>query len=140
MPRATAQWKGDNAREIEHLLRRHVAHAEKAGDLCRITGANKLDITLNLGDRVVVDGDRLGVFRQTTQTRPDPEVLWTGINMADVAKFLIGYDVRVEVIGDTIFIHDARGHEKSLALKRGDKLIERSGMLIHSRGGKDHRV
>lgn len=140
MPRATVEWKGDNVKEIERVLRNHVVRAEKAGDRCVITGADELNLVLNLGDRIAVEGDRLGIFRKTPEAAPDPEVIWTGTNVDTMARFLQGYAIRVELIQDMLFIHDLNGKEKPARLNPGDKLIERGGMLIVSKAGKDHRA
>lgn len=137
--RRTVEWTGDNVVEIERLLTDHVVRAEKAGDQCHIQGADELSLTLNLGDRIAVEGDRLGIFRKDA-VRPDPEVTWTGTNVEEMARFLSGYEVRVELIADVLCIHDARGQEKVAIVNRGDKLIERGGMLIVSKAGKDHRA
>lgn len=140
MSRATVEWKGDNLKEIEHVLRRHVVHAEKEGTRCLITGADEMNLSLELGDRIAVEGDKLGIFRRNPVNQPDPEVIWTGSNVEQMARFLQGYEVRVELIADVLCIHDANGREKPAILNRGDKLIERGGMLIVSKAGKDHRA
>jgi len=138
--RRTVEWKGDNVKEIERVLRHHVVRAEKAGECCVLTGADKLNLVLNLGDRIAVDGDRLGIFRRASPTTVDPEVIWTGTNVETMARFLQGYAIRVELLQDMLFIHDVNGKEKPARLSPGDKLIERGGMLIVSKAGKDHRA
>jgi hypothetical protein len=136
--RPTAQWNGDNAQEIEHLLRHHVARADKDGDCCHIIGLQGLDIRLNPGDRLVVEGDRLGVLR-TAITAPDPTITWEGANVPEIARFLSTFKVRLDVIGNTLFIY-GEGENAPAVLNRGDRLIQRQGMIVVSKAGKEHRA
>lgn len=136
--RPTAEWTGDNATEIERLLRHHVARADKDGDRCRIRGIDGLDITLNLGDRIVIEGDRLGVLR-TVKVGADPTITWNGLNLGEVAKFLNTFQVRLDVIGVSLFIY-GKGEPQPAVLQPGDRLIERKGMIVVSKAGKDHRA
>lgn len=139
MSRATVEWKGDNTAEVESLLQRHVARADREGDLCHIRGIDGLDLMLQPGDHLTVEGDRLGVFRQG-KPAPEPEVTWTGINMAEVAQFIHRFHVeRVEVVGNDLMLY-APGDIRPTVATRGDKLIERGGWLVVSKAGKDHRV
>lgn len=136
---ATVEWKGDNELEIESLLQKHVARADKEGDLCHIRGLDGLDLTLKPGDHITVEGDRLGVFRQGTPA-PEPTVTWKGTNMAEVAQFIAGFRVtRVEVVGDTLMLY-ALGDPRPSVVNRGDMLIGRGGWLVVSKAGKDHRA
>jgi hypothetical protein len=136
--RPTAQWKGDNASEIEHLLREHVARADKEGDLCRIRGIDGLNISLNLGDRLVVEGDRLGVLR-TVKAAADPTITWDATNLAAIAQFLRAYKVRFDVVFETLFIY-GEGESQPAVLNKGDRLIERKGIIVVSKAGKGHRI
>jgi hypothetical protein len=138
MSNPTAQWRGDNLAEIQTLLRRHDAVAEKYGDQVLITGEG-LALTLNLGDQVVVSGDQLGVIRPATKT-PDPEVTWTGDNVFEMSRFLSDFEVRCELFGRTLFIHDLQGREKPARLDPGDKIISRNGTPVVSKAGQHHRL
>jgi hypothetical protein len=139
MSQPTVQWTGDNTVEIENLLSKHVARADKEGDLCHIRGLDGLDLTLSPGDHLTVEGDRLGVFRQGTPA-PELTVTWTGTNMAEVAQFIAGFHVtRVEVVGDTLMLY-ADGDPRPTVANRGDRLISRGGWLVVSKAGKDHRA
>lgn len=139
MTRQSLEWTGDNTTEVEALLRQHVARADREGDLCRIRGIDGLDLTLSPGDHIVVEGDRLGVFRQG-KPAPEPMVEWTGINMMAIAEFIAGFHVHhVEVVGNTLMVY-AVGDSSPTAVKPGDRLISRGGWLVVSRAGQDHRV
>lgn len=135
-PNPTVQWQGDNAAQVEHLLRHHAARADKEGDRLHIIGLAGLDLMLELGDSVVVEGDRLGVMRKQ-QGSVDIEVTWTGGNLAAIAKFLEGWQVRPDVVGADLFLYADGGY---LILSRGDKLILRNGKIVISKAGKDHRA
>lgn len=136
--RPTVQWRGDNAAEVEHLLRNHLARADKHGDKLHVMGLGGLDITLELGDSVVIEDDRLGVMRRQPQEGPEQWVTWDGNNLGKVAQFLIGWDVRPDVVGADLFLYAKTGGY--LVLKRGDRLVKRHGEIVISKGGKDHRV
>lgn len=138
MSNPTAQWTGNNIVEIQQLLRFHDAIALKDGDRCYIS-AEGLNITLNPGDRLIREGDRLGVLRPATAA-PDPEITWTGNNVEPMAQFLGGFEIRVELFGNTLFIHDLHGREKPARVNPGDKLIKHGGRVIVSKAGKDHRI
>jgi hypothetical protein len=134
--RPTAQWKGDNAQEIEHLLRDFVVRADCDGDRCRLIGLKGLNILLEPGDSVIVEGSRLGVLRQSRHT-PNPEVTWEGSNLEAVAAFLERWKVRLEVVGVGLFLYS--GREPPIVLALGDKLIQRHGRIVVSKAGKDHQ-
>lgn len=137
--RQVIEWTGDNAQEIESLLREHVARADKEGDLCHLRGLNGLDLTLTPGDHLTIEGDRLGIFRQG-KPAPEPTVTWTGINMAEIAQFISGFHVsKVEVVGNSLMLY-AIGDERPSVVDRGDMLINRGGWLVVSKAGKDHRA
>lgn len=138
MAQPTARWEGDNLREIEVLLRLHDAKAYAHGETLHISGQG-IYITLSPGDSLIREGDRLGVLRRVVDAS-DPEIIWTGVNVTDMARFLSGYEIRVELFGNTMFIHDLQGREKPARLEPGDKLIERGGQLIVSKAGRDHRI
>lgn len=136
MANPTAQWNGDNLAELQHLLRLHDATAAKYGDQVLITGEG-LAVTLNLGDQVVISGDQIGVIRPATKT-PDPEVTWDGNNVFEMSRFLSAFEVRCELKGRTLFIHDLRGIEKPARIEPGDKVISRNGTPVVSKAGKHH--
>jgi hypothetical protein len=136
--RPTVQWNGENAEQIEHLLRNHVARADKEGDRCRIRGIDGLNITLGLGDRLVIEGDRLGVLRSAKATA-DPTITWDATNLAAIVQFLAAYKVRFDVVFETLFIY-GEGETQPAVLNKGDRLIERKGVVIVSKAGKDHRA
>lgn len=138
MAQPTARWEGDNLREINHLLRLHDATAYAHGETLHISGKG-IYITLSPGDSLIRDGDRLGVLRRPVEAA-DPEITWTGMNVGPMAEFLSGYQIRVELFGNTIFIHDLNGREKPVRIEPGDKLIERGGQLIVSKAGRDHQI
>lgn len=138
MSRATVEWKGDNEQEIERLLREHLARADRECDQCRIRGIDGLNITLNPGDRIMVEGDRLGVLREVNGAA-DPTITWDGRSLPAMVKFLATYKVRLDVIDVTLFIY-GEGEPQPAVLQPGDRLIERRGMIVVSKAGKDHRV
>ncbi len=135
-PQPTVQWQGDNAAEVENLLRHHAARADQEGDRLHIMGLAGLDLMLEIGDSVIVEGDRLGVLRKQ-QGSVDIDVTWTGGNLAAIVKFMEGWNVRPDVVGADLFLHADGGY---LILNRGDKLILRSGKIVISKVGKDHRA
>lgn len=138
MANPTVQWKGDNLSEVEHLLRDHEASATKLGEVCYIMGEG-LSIKLEPGDRIILDGDQLGVSRPAMKL-PDPEVTWTGNNVYEMSRFLSDFQVGCELRGNTLYIHDLRGREKPARLDPGDKLINRNGTPVVSKAGRDHRI
>lgn len=62
-------WRGDNPGDVDMLLRNHVAEGYKQGEEMRIIGLGGLDILLNPGDKLIREGDRLGVLR------PPPQII-----------------------------------------------------------------
>jgi hypothetical protein len=136
--RASVEWNGENAAEIEGLLRLHVARADKEGDQCCIRGIDGMSIVLDLGDRVMIEGDRLGVLRKAVATA-EPTIVWTGANLGDIANFLKAYRVRLDVIGQTLFIY-GEGEPQPATLNRGDRLIERGHEITVRKVGRDHRA
>lgn len=85
MANPTVQWNGDNLPEVERLLRLHEASAFKHGDQLHILGEG-LSILLNLGDQLIIDGDRLGVLRPPTKAA-NPEITWDGNNVFEMSRF-----------------------------------------------------
>ncbi len=138
MANPTVQWKGDNLPEVQNLLRDHEAHATKLGEVCYIT-AEGLNIKLDPGDQIIRSGDQLGVIRPVTKA-PDPEITWDGNNVFEMSRFLCEHQVRCELRGYTLYIHDLRGIEQPAGLEPGDKIINRNGMLVVSKAGRDHRL
>ena len=138
MPNPTVQWKGDNLAQVQNLLRLHEATASKQGDLLMVV-AEGLALTLNLGDQLVINGDQLGVIRPASKL-PDPEITWDGMNVIEMSRFLSGWDVRCELRGNTLYIHDTKGRDKPAVLNPGDKLINRNGTPVLSKAGRDHRI
>lgn len=136
--RPTVQWKGDNAPEIEKLLNAFVVRADKDGNRCRLIGLKGLNIVLEPGDSVTIEGLRLGVLRSSRKSAPDPEITWEGGNLAAVAEFLKTFKVRLDVVGVGLFLYSNR--EPPIVLAPGDKLIKRHGQIVVSKAGKDHRA
>ncbi len=63
MTHPNVQWKLDNIAEIEALLDEHITQVEKNGDQLRIRGPDGLEIVLNPGDCLLLDGDKIGTVR-----------------------------------------------------------------------------
>lgn len=132
----TLQWNGDNLLEVENLLDSHVTKASASNGALRLIGMGGLDITLSTGDTLIVDGDRLGVIRESRKSEKGQSfVIWKGANIEEFASFLKYYKVRMAVAGDHLLVY---GGTKPLILKRGDRLINREGQIIVSVAGKDH--
>jgi hypothetical protein len=137
--RQSVQWQGDNADQIERLLREHVARADKEGDQCRIRGVDGLNIVLELGDRITIDGDRLGVLRKAVADA-EPMVVWTGTNLREIAEFLKTFQVRLDVVGQTLFVYEIFNAQPAVLLQPGDRMIDRANQIIVRKAGKDHRA
>lgn len=131
----TLQWRGDNLREVDALLDKHVTHSSQKGGKLRLIGMGGLDITLQLGDTLIVDGDRLGIVRHNSGVSDKPFVIWDGKNLEAFAAFLQGYKVQMAIAGDSLLIH---GGTNPIILNRGDRLLKRDGQIVVSIRGKDH--
>lgn len=134
------QWKGDNVAEIERFLGNHLARADREGDSLKVVGIG-VNMEVNLGDSLLLDGDSLGVRRANDFTKRQKEtwVTWQGNNLDKVASFLKNYKVRLEVQGTKLGLF---GDDRPLPwfiLKRGDRLVNRGGEIIVSVAGQDHR-
>ncbi len=138
MANPTVKWTGDNLKDVERLLRRHDAQAYKHGDVLHITGEG-LYISLSLGDQLILDGERLGVIRPATKVA-ETEIIWDGNNVFEMSRFLSPFNVRCELIGRTLLVHDMTRGEEPARLEPGDKLIERGSMIVLSKAGKDHLI
>jgi hypothetical protein len=62
------QWKPegdltDNQNEVEELLANHHTRCKRVGDVLLLQAWGGMDETLNPGDCLVLDGDRLGIVR-----------------------------------------------------------------------------
>jgi len=126
-----AQWKGDNLPEIENLLGQHLARARKEGDKLHLTGLG-LDTTAELGDTIMVDGDRLGILRAATSTPTKEEFLtWEGGNVPQFEAFLKGQGLTFVVTGRNLEAY--AGLQRVLLLQKGDRIIKRDGQIIVSR-------
>ena len=133
------QWDGDNVAEIERFLSAHLARADKHGDKLRLIGIG-LNVELNLGDSLMLDGDRLGIVRAGAKAPADlyPElVVWAGDNLPAVEAFLKPYGVTLLVEGERLSIYG--GFQHIATLNRGDRVERKSGQMVVSRIGKDHR-
>lgn len=135
----TVQWTGDNEREIEHLLRDFVVRADRDGDRCRVIGLKGLNLMLEPGDSLILEGERVGVLRATRAEAAEPCMMWKGDNPREAAEFLKAYKVRVDIVGADLFLYGGN-NPKPIVLHRGDCLIERHNRIIISKAGKDHRV
>lgn len=130
------QWTGDNLGDVESLLDAHVAHASSAGGKLRIIGIGlALDVTLELGDTLIVDQDRLGIVRYSSGVTDKQFVVWSGDNLEEFTQFLQAFKVRMAVAGDALLIH---GGTNPIILSRGDRLVKRDGQIVVSIRGKDH--
>lgn len=136
----TIQWTGDNEQVIDDLLgREHMVRADKHADKLHVHGIG-LDIMLELGDSLILDGDRLGVNRAPRANPLEQSfVTWTGSNMQEIVDFLAAYDVEIQVHGEGLYIK-ALNSPIVLGLGRGDRLVKRHGKIIVSIAGKDHRM
>ncbi len=136
----TVQWTGDNAREIEHLLRQFVVRADLEGEKCRVIGLRGLNLLLEPGDSLILEGERVGVIRASRESAlAEPCLMWKGDNLREAAEFLKAYKVRPDVVGTDLFLYGGND-PKPIVLHRGDCLIERHNRIIISKAGKDHRV
>jgi hypothetical protein len=135
MTHPTAIWNGDNAAEIERLLSNHLARADKHGDKLTLIGIG-LNVELNLGDTVLLDGDRLGIVRAGAGVAED-FVTWKGDNLPAIGEFVAPYGAWVLVEGERVSIY--LGSQHIAALNRGDRIERKNGQMIVSRAGKDHR-
>jgi hypothetical protein len=135
MGRPTVQWTGENAAEIESLLTSHLVRADKHGDKLTLIGIG-LNVELNLGDTVLLDGDRLGIVRAGVGI-PEDFVTWAGDNLPAVEAFLQPYGVSLLVEGERLSIYG--GFQHIATLNRGDRVERKSGQMVVSRVGKDHR-
>jgi hypothetical protein len=135
MPSPTIRWNGDNAAEVERLLSNHLARADKHGDKLQLIGIG-LNVELNLGDTLVLDGDRLGIVRANAGAVQD-FVTWTGANLPAFEEFLKPYGVNLLVEGERLSIYG--GFQHIATLNRGDRVERKNGQIIVSRAGKDHR-
>jgi len=66
------QWQLDNLDDLKDFLKDHVAEWETDGSALRIRGPDGLEIILNPGDCLLLDGDRLGVVRVPSEDRRSP--------------------------------------------------------------------
>jgi len=57
------QWKVDNIEQIEKLLEQHETRVKQIDDNLLIQGWGGLNIMLEPGDCLMLDGDRLGIVR-----------------------------------------------------------------------------
>lgn len=133
----TVQWNGENQTQIDRLLAGHQARADKKADKLHIVGIG-LNVTLELGDSVVVKDDRLGIQRHSVKTGPDPFVTWDGNNLPKLQRFLKAYAVRFEVVGNKLLLHGDTTGTPWFVLSYGDRLIKRDGQIIVSKLGKTH--
>ena len=127
------QWRGDNAQEADQLLSAHLARADKDGSKLRVVGLN-VNVELELGDSLIVDGDRLGILRASTE-KPTAEtwVTWQGNNLQKAKDFLKAYQVRLEQDGRRLRLYGDRSQTPWFVLDLGDRLIKRDGQIIVSK-------
>lgn len=134
-----AQWRGDNVQEVERLLGNHLARAAKAGDKLKVTGIG-IDLELSLGDTVTVDEDRLGIIRhQTEKPLKETWVTWQGNNLHKCESFLKQYKVRLKADSNKLKLYGDDTLMPWFILQLGDRLVNRDGLIIISKVGKDHR-
>ena len=133
------QWRGDNLGDIDRLLAHHHATAHvQTGQKLLIRGADGLSLEIDIGDSIILEGDRLGIDRVTIAVKTE-SITWTGDNVQDIAEFVRNHEVSPRVIGSGLQLL-CEG-EEPVHLRRGDKLEIRGGrFLCVSRGGQDHRV
>lgn len=131
-------WDGDNAAEIEGMLNRHLVRTDKDGDKLALIGIG-LNVSLDLGDTVLLDGDRLGIVRAGSGVSDlYPEmVVWAGNNLPAFEEFLKPYGVNLLVEGERLSIYG--GFQHIATLNRGDRVERKNGQMVVSRVGKDHR-
>jgi len=128
------QWRGDNAHEADRLVSHlHQARADKDGSKLRVVGLG-LNVELDLGDSLILDGDRLGILRASTE-KPTAEtwITWQGNNREKVATFLKAYQVRLEQDGRRLKLYGDRTPVPWFTLDLGDRLIKRDGQIIVSK-------
>ncbi len=134
----TVQWTGDNALECDRLLRNHQARADKKADKLHIVGLG-LNVTLELGDSLIVKDDRLGVQRKVkAESEVETWVTWEGNNLPKLKAFLSQYEVRLEVIGARLLLHGDTSGLPWFELNYGDRLVKRDGHIVVSKLGKTH--
>ena len=131
----TIQWAGDNLPEVESALGDYVTNTTVGGGILRIIGIGGLDLTIQLGDILIVEDGRIGIIRESSKPQAEEHVTWKGSNIEDFARFLSGYKVNMAVAGDALLIH---GGSKPIILSRGDRLLTRNGQVVVSIKGKDH--
>jgi hypothetical protein len=138
MRRRVVQWQGDNAEEAERLLSNHLARADKHGDKLHLIGLG-INVELNLGDSLILDGDRIGIQRAATKEPLVEEfVTWTG-DLPAVERFLKRYVVRLEVRGTLLALFGDDSGIPWFVLSQGDRLVKRDGQIIISKLGNHHR-
>lgn len=132
----SVQWMGNNQKSIDALLSNHMAATElQIGHKLRIHGLG-LETIIDLGDFVIVDGDRIGIRRAPVAS--DEFVTWTGKNLESVKSFTEGAGVRFEVHDERL---DVMGGENLIAsLSRGDRITKQNGNMTVTRAGEHHRI
>ena len=71
MAQPNAQWKINNQPELEKILTDFAVQFERSGDHLLITGPMGLEIELEPGDGVIIDGERIGVVRVPKQVKTE---------------------------------------------------------------------
>ncbi len=66
-----AQWKLNNQAEIEKLFPDFVVQFERSGDHLLLTGPMGMEIELEPGDCLMVDGERVGVVRVPVEAKAE---------------------------------------------------------------------
>jgi len=128
-------WDGDNIKLIEQFLEKHLVRADKHGDKLHLIGIG-LNVELSLGDRIMLDGDRLGIVRAGGLVPPDV-LTWDGTNVPAFNEFLAHAGVWLLVEGEYLTIY--AGPNPIATLNRGDRLEKREGQIVVLRAGKDFR-
>ena len=128
-------WDGDNAQLFEQFLSQHLVRADKHGDKLHLIGIG-LNVELALGDRIMLDGDRLGIVRAGGLMPPDV-LVWDGTNVPAFNEFLS--HAGVWLLGEGEYLTIYAGSQPMATLNRGDRLEKREGQIAVSRAGKDHR-
>lgn len=129
------QWTGDNLQEVNDLLDDFAISTGVAGGVLRLLGIGGLELTVQLGETLLLDGSSLGIIRNSISKPGDAFVIWKGSNLEEFAQFLKNYKVRMAVAGNALLIH---GGHKPLILSQGDRLYNREGQIVVSIKGKDH--
>lgn len=131
-------WTGDNTPEVNQLLESHAVRTEPDGNYLHLLGIG-LNTHISIGDTILIEGERLGIKRATTDAQPDKFVTWTGANVLEIDDFLKSYGVRLEVMADRLNVY--AGHEIMASLGRGDRITKVStGDIVVSRAGEHHRI